>query len=304
MRNVSLRNTCDTSLCVIKQVWESNLFIDIMFALGDQGYLRHSANIMHFHKLIFFTVPRVYLLPDAFAGWLWYFGIWQYHTLLVILISVERAAFSTTMSESLSFTNHLAREIAMSLFTQKKNPYNIFICAISHYPTHAKVNNHSICHLGCAVHVKLCPVQPGGGGHIQVGIVFVLTPYVYWKMVAYQNVTPDYCTWNDVREFEITTPNPVTCCRNKDHEYLQLEIENCLSKVCSISRYKIKLKYPMNLKTFTSKNQLAPNSFWSSRCLNEWSLAYSGHIHTALSPSLAAVFLSDGLDVDFYKSFA
>ena len=67
----------------------------------------------------------------------------------------------------------------MSLFTQKKNPYNIFICAISHYPTHAKVNNHPICHLGCAVHVKLCPVQPGGGGHIQVGIVLVLTPYVY-----------------------------------------------------------------------------------------------------------------------------
>ena len=59
----------------------------------------------------------------------------------------------------------------------------------------------------------------------------------------------------------------------------------------------------MNLKTFTSKNQLAPNSFWSSRCLNESSLAYSGHIHIALSPSLAAVFLDDGLDVDFYKSF-
>ena len=71
MRNVSLRNTYDTSLCIIKRVWESNLFIDIMFALGDQGYLRHSANILHFQKFFFLLyVPRVYLLPDAFAGWL------------------------------------------------------------------------------------------------------------------------------------------------------------------------------------------------------------------------------------------
>ena len=176
MRNVSLRNTYDTSLCIIKQVWESNLFIDIMFALGDQGYLRHSANIMYFQKLFFFTIPRVYLLPHAFAGWLWYFGIWQYHMLLVILISVELAAFSTTSSKSLSFTIHLAGEIMMSLFTQWENPCNIFTCAISHYPTHANVNNHPICPLACAVHAKLCTVQLG----VYINDYSVsVCPYVY-----------------------------------------------------------------------------------------------------------------------------
>ena len=278
------------------------------------------------------------------------YGILVFGMLMVILISVERAAFSTTMSQSLSFTIYLVHE-----HTVGENPRNIFFCAISHYPTHANVNNHPICHLCCAVHAKLCTVQPGGGGGAySSGYTNWVHPLCVLENGGHIRMLHQI-RWDDVRGLEIATPNPTTCCQNKDHEYKTRKHSSRIRTAhssshtggihqvplgldppwdqtppwdqdplwdqtprdqahrhtpvniipCSKLRLRAvkKLKYPMNLKTFTSKNQLAPNSFWSSRCLNEPSLAYSGHIHIALSPSLAAVFLSDGLDVDFYKSF-
>ena len=43
--------------------------------------------------------------------------------------------------------------------------------------------------LGMQYILKLCTVEPQGHRHTQIGILFVYTPHVYWKMVVYQNVT-------------------------------------------------------------------------------------------------------------------
>ena len=64
--------------------------------------------------------------------------------------------------------------------------------SIFHHPTRSDVNSCPIpvSPLGCAIHAKImyCITQ----GHTQKVISFVYTPYVYWKMRVYHNITPEF----------------------------------------------------------------------------------------------------------------
>ena len=75
------------------------------------------------------------------------------------------------------------------VLTQVANRCNILICTILHHPTHTKVNTYPTCMppLDCTVYQLTCATQ----GHEQTGIIFAYAHSVYWKMVAYKNVTPE-----------------------------------------------------------------------------------------------------------------
>ena len=69
---------------------------------------------------------------------------------------------------------------------------NIFIYTIFHHLTRA--NENILAHLlGCAVHAEWCTVQ--NQECTRMSVPFVYIPYVYRKMVAYQNVTPGLKPW-------------------------------------------------------------------------------------------------------------
>ena len=64
---------------------------------------------------------------------------------------------------------------------------NILTYTIIYYLTRENIKTRPIPirPLRCAIHAKCITAQPQG-------IPFVYAPYVYWKLVQYQNVTPGF----------------------------------------------------------------------------------------------------------------